>query len=61
MLAAVKVKVPFAAMAGCAENNGWLLLLTIKFKSCADSLPAPGLIAVAHVPTACGPESYETV
>ena len=59
--AAVKVNVPFAAMAGCAENNGWLLLLTIKSRSCADSFAVPALIAVAHVPTVCGPESSETV
>ena len=44
-----------------AANNGWLLLLTIKSRSCADSFAVPALIAVAHVPTVCGPESSETV
>ncbi len=53
--AGVKVKVPFAATAGCTENNAVLSLPTMKVTFCVS--PGPALIAVAHPATECAPLS----
>src|SRR4029079_4216322 len=42
-------------MAGWAENRALLLLLTMKFNTCALSSAGPALIAVAHPVTVCAP------
>ncbi len=57
--AGVKVNVPFAATAGCAENSGLLSLLTMKSTACVS--PGPALIAVAHPVTECAPLSSSAV
>src|SRR5476649_233311 len=46
-VAGVNVSVPFAEIAGCAENSDVLLFVTMKLTTCADSF-APALIPVAH-------------
>src|SRR5438132_1067432 len=59
--AAVKVSVPLAATAGCAENSALLLFVTMKLSACADSSGGPALIAAAQPTTVCVPASSSTV
>jgi hypothetical protein len=59
--AGVYVRSPVGEIAGCVENNGLLLLVTMKFTAWPDSFVAPRLMAVAQPTTVCAPASSSTV
>src|SRR2546428_259116 len=61
LAAGVKVGVRLVVVAGVQASGVLLLLLTMKFSTCAASLAGPALIAVAHPTTVWPPASSFTV